>query len=222
MQESTRPRATHQLPLTRNHLYAMGALSLALALLAFFVGLSLGRGKAAPPAPAPEARFLSEEARTGELELLLTKVEQARAADEALAFPAELPKSEPPPPPLDPAAPLPEPAPPPPNPFPPDARPGGAQLAAAPVVTPTVDEGVPTSGWAVEVAQHADEADAARNVETLRAAGLAAYRVVALSGGRAVWRVRVGGYKSKDAATAVTAAVASKAGVASATVTPAP
>lgn len=227
MQDSTRPRATNQLPLTRNHLYAMGALSLALALLAFFVGFSLGRGKAAAPPPvSAESRFLSEEARTGNLEVLLSKVEQARGVEEAMAFPSELPKSDPPPAPVDPNAPPPtepvEPPPPPPNPFPPEARPGGAQLTTAPVATPTVGEDVPTSGWAVEVAEHAVEDDAARNVETLRAAGLSAYRVVAIVGGRTVWRVRVGGYGGKEAATAAMPAVASKAGVTDVKVTPAP
>ncbi len=221
MQDSPRPRATNQLPLTRNHLYAMGALSLALALLAFFVGFSLGRGKAAAPPPAPASTFVPEEVRTGDLEVLLAKVEQANAGDAALGFPAELPRTEPPPPPVDPTAPPVEPTPPP-NPFPAESRPGTAALGGPPVATPTVDEGVPTSGWAVEVAEHTSEADASRYVETLRAAGLEAYRVVALVGGKTVWRVRIGGYSSKDAATAAVPAVASKAGASSATVTPAP
>ncbi|MFN7147693.1 MAG: SPOR domain-containing protein, partial [Myxococcota bacterium] len=77
-------------------------------------------------------------------------------------------------------------------------------------------------GWAIQVAQHADEGDAARNVETLRAAGLEAYRVVALVGGETVWRVRVGGYSSKEVATAAAPGVGSKAGASSTTVTPAP
>ena len=225
MQETPRPRAQHQLPLTRNHLYAMGTLSVCLAAIAFFVGFSLGRGRATVPATAAAPGLVAPEVRTGELEVLLSKVEHASAGDAALGFPAELPRTDPPPPPVDPLAPVPvdvEPAPPPPNPFPAEPRPGGADLAAAPAVSPKPDAAVPTSGWSVEVAEHASESDAARAVETLVAADLAAYRVVALVSGKAVWRVRVGGYGSKEAATAAAPAVASKAGASATKVTPAP
>ena len=81
---------------------------------------------------------------------------------------------------------------------------------------------MPRGGWAIQVAQHADEHDADRYVATLKAAELPAYKVVALVDGKTVWRVRIGGYASKDGATAALAGVASKAGASGATVTPAP
>src|SRR5688500_5576899 len=131
MQDPTRPRATNQLPLTRNHLYALGALSLALAVLAFFVGFQTGRGKVVAPPVPPVAKLVPEEVARGDLEVLLAGVEQANAGDAPLGFPDELPRALPPvlPPAVvdgaaaSGAAPV-EPAPPPPNPFPAEARPG--------------------------------------------------------------------------------------------------
>lgn len=222
-----RPRATQQLPLTRNHLYALGALSVALAVLSFFVGFQTGRGKVVAPPPPPIARFVPDEVAQGDLEVLLAGVEQATAGDVPLGFPDELPRTEVPvvpPTPLEGAAvgaPVPA-APPAPNPFPAEARPGTIALTGGGgVVTPPAAD-MPTSGWAIQVAEHAVEADADRYVETLQQAGLSAYKAVALVEGRSVWRVRVGGYASKDGATAALSAVSSKAGAAKATVTPAP
>jgi hypothetical protein len=233
--DAPRPRATNQLPLTRNHLYALGALSLALAVLSFFVGFQAGKGRAAP-VPVPQvARLVPDDVRTGDLEVLLAGVEHARGAESSLSFPAELPHTDPapaPPVPLDPTAPegtamvAPVAAPPEPvaAPFPAEVHPGAGAVPPGPV-PPLVPGGtgdVPLSGWAVQVGQHDVESDADRYVATLRAAGLSAYKVVALVGGHSVWRVRVGGFKSKEAATAALSGVASKAGSAEPSVTPAP
>jgi cell division protein FtsN len=226
-------RANNQLPLTRNHLYAMAALSLSLALLSFFVGYGLGQGKTAAPPPPVASRFIDEEVRSGDLEVLLARVEQA-AAESALSFPAELPRTDPPP--AEPAEPAadgemvdaavdaepPMPPEPPPNPFPVPPRVGSAQLQGEPAVLPSSAAEIPTSGWAVQVGEHASEVDAVRQVEELQAAGLSAYRVVALVGGQTMWRVRVGGYTSKDIASAAAPALASKAGARSTVITPAP
>ena len=222
------PPADPQLQLTRGHLYALGSLSLALALLAFFVGLQTGRNEAPPPASPTVSPLVSAEARSGDLEVLLAKVEQANAPAERLAFPAELPKSEPPPtplPPADPAAPPPpvEPVAAPVDPFPAEAKTGTASVApSVPASMAQPLDGVPASGWAIQVASRADENDAQVLVETLRAAGLAAYRGVALVDGATTWRIRVGGYASKDAATAAMTAVASRAGSTDPRVLPAP
>ncbi len=224
--DPTHPRASHQLPLTRNHLYALGALSLALAVLAFFVGFQTGRGKVVAPPPPPVAQFVPREVVDGDLEVLLAGVEQANVGEVPLGFPAELPRQEEPAPapPVDGAA-LAEPvapAPPPPNPFPAEARPGSVALAADPDAVKPPAGDIPTSGWSIQVAQHAVEADADRYVATLQAAGLPAYQAVALVDGASVWRVRVGGYASKEAAAAALAGVSSKAGATGATVTRAP
>lgn len=217
----------NQLPLTRNHLYALGTLSLALAVLSFFVGFQTGRGKVvAPPAPAV-ARFIPNEVADGDLEVLLARVEEATVGDTPLGFPSELPHTE-----VAPVVPPvigeggivveAPPPPPPPNPFPTEARPGTVSLAAgAAVVSPSQGD-IPTSGWSIQVGEQAAEPDADRQVETLQAAGLAAYKVVALVDGATVWRVRIGGYSSKDTATAALPGVSSKAGAAKTTVTRAP
>lgn len=233
MKDSMRPAGPHKagatnLPLTRNHLYALGALSLALALLSFFVGFQTGRGQViASPTPTV-TRFVPNEVATGDLEVLLARVEQATVGDTTLGFPAELPRTDVPPvvvaPVLGEGGVLVEPPvpPPEPNPFPVEARPGGASLAPGePEVVPSTTD-LPTSPWAIQVGEQAVESDADRHVETLQAAGLAAYKVVALVGGKTMWRVRIGGYSSKDAATAALSGVSSKAGVAEPTVTRAP
>ncbi|MFZ5475943.1 MAG: SPOR domain-containing protein [Myxococcota bacterium] len=211
-----------QLQLTRNHLFALGALALSLAVLAFFVGMQLGKTTAPPVAAAPPvAPLVGEEARTGDLEVLLAKVEQAGVKTDPLAFPAELPVTVTPPAPIDPAATPVEPAPPAPDPFPDVPREGSATVAAGPATAGVVD-GVPADGWAIQVASRDGEADAQALVETLRAAGLAAYRVVALVDGQSTWRVRVGGYRTKDAAAAALGEVSGRAGSGDAVVTPAP
>ena len=89
--ELPRSRTENQLSLTRGHLHALGAMSLALALLSFFLGVQVGR-RQAPPAAAPvAAALLGEEAKTGNLEQLLEKVENAQVAAQPLGFPTVLP-----------------------------------------------------------------------------------------------------------------------------------
>lgn len=218
------PRANHQLPLTRNHLYAMGALSLSVAVLAFFVGFSLGRAGGPPAAEPVVMRLVPDDVRTGDLEVLLARVEETSNAEMTMGFPTELPRTELPPAPVEPLAegevpPPPEPVP---APFPAESRPGAATIEPAAEVAPTSAGDIPTSGWSVQVAEHVNEADAILAVEALRASELSAYSVVAIVEGEVRWRVRVGGYGSKEAANDASASVAAKAGVASATVTMAP
>jgi len=228
--QDTRPRASNQLPLTRNQLYALGVVSLSMAFLAFFVGYQVGRGKVVAPPPPPVAKLVPDEVAQGDLEVLLAGVEHATAGSAPMGFPAELPRAEEkvePPVLVDGAvpgeAPAPvEPPPPPPNPFPSEARPGTAALSGAAGAVPAPSADIPTSGWAIQVGEVNAEADADRYVETLRAAELSAYKVVALVDGAWIWRVRVGGYSSKETAAANLAGVASKAGAAEATVIRAP
>lgn len=77
------------IPLTRGHLYALGAMSMALGFLAFFVGLAVGQR--APETPPAEARILplvAAEVESGSLEALLARVSEVQGA--ALSFPSEL------------------------------------------------------------------------------------------------------------------------------------
>jgi cell division septation protein DedD len=175
------PRPDRPLALTRGHLFALGALAVAMSVLTFFIGVQLGH-KQGPVAVAPEnAPLVPEEVRSGDLEVLLTRVEQAHA-DPTLSFPRELARSE----------------------------------------LPSSSDQVPHSGWAIQVAAEPTAEDAQRLVDTLRAAGLSAYRVAALVDGKAEHRVKVGGYVTEDAATAAIPEVKSRAGASEAAVSAAP
>lgn len=224
MSDVARASAGHPLPLTRNHLYALGALSLSLAVLSFLVGLQLGRGDTVAPVAPPPPGLITEEVRSGALEVLLARVESAHAAETTLRFPEELPHAEPPPaipdPAADPTAPV-EPPPPPVLDLPAEARPGSASVSGTPTVVASTND-LPAGGWAIQVGEYTSEADAGRNVETLRAAGLAAYPIVALVGGETRWRVRIGGFDSKASATANASTIGAQAGAAEPVVVPAP
>ena len=175
--------------ITKGHLAALGTATLAIALLAFFVGIQVGRKQVDTP-PAPQAdNLLPDPAKEDALEALLREVEAAQAAAPPLAFPDTLTEGEAPKAPDENeeqsvetgVEPVPEvkkdPPPPPPK-------------AAA----------IPTSGWSVQVASYDNAKDADARVEKLRERELKAYRVTALIRGQNWHRVKVGSYPSKDAA----------------------
>lgn len=181
MPEPLPPRPDRALALTRAHLFALAALAISMSVLTFFIGIQLGR-KQLPAVSAPSAApLIADEVRSGDLEVLLTRVEQARG-DASLSFPSDLPRSE----------------------------------------LPSSSDQVPTSGWAIQVAAAPTTTDAQRLVDTLRAAGLAAYRVAAIVDGRTEHRVKVGGYPSEEAAVAAIPEVKSRAGSDHASVAAAP
>lgn len=193
---------------------AMGTMAMAMTLTAFFVGLQFGR-KLGPPAPVAEAvqPLVGEEAKKGDLEVLLAQVEKARAP---ITFPDRL--SEPTealPPPPDPNAP----------PVTPDAAAAAAmadaektaaiatavlpkenapvgQAVIAPVAPAAVaqDPRAPSKGWALRVAKVADEASAEALITSLEARGLKGYRKELLVDGKRQIEVRVGGFSSKEEA----------------------
>jgi cell division septation protein DedD len=212
--------------LTGGHLLALFALAVSLAALSFFVGYDTGKTQVrVVEVQSPIKPLIGDEAQTGDLETLLGRVEQANGR-QGLAFPSELPTSmEPVVPAVGPdGAPLPvaaqeRPS----DPFPDAQRPGAAEVTArAPMVAVAPDPNVPNSGWAIEVASFGTEPEAAGHAESLRAQGLVAYRVVALVDGATVWRVRVGGYASKDAASAALTSVGATARAEAPRVTKAP
>ena len=242
---------------TRIQLYGM----VALALLIWFASFQLGRyfehvfvldtpacedaeatagatSPAAPGAPAvvPVQPILPDEARTGQLEALLARVElrdKAGASDagdlrralEAKPIPLG----------VGPDGVMIEPergvynmkilpaTPPPPDPFPDAPRTAGGSIASGQGVAAPASLGkVPGDGWAVEVGSTPTEAEARTRVEALTEAGLSAYALPSLVASQVSWRVRVGGFPDKDAAGGALASVRARAGAGSATVVHAP
>jgi cell division septation protein DedD len=77
------------LSMSRGHLLALGAMSLASAVLAFFVGVAVGRRAEAPVAGVPAvAPLVADDVRSGSLERLLARVSEEQAPD--VTFPAAL------------------------------------------------------------------------------------------------------------------------------------
>lgn len=202
MAEHTRSRAQPQIWITRSHLMALGVATCCIALLAFLVGLQVGRSQAASAEVLADAPLpLTPDADHEEsLEALLREVEYARSAvgpggvlasdaPPDLSFPGLLE-------PVDPVLSLPK-----------QASAGvGATLVvgdpetapAAPAAPAAVER--PGGGWAVQIASYptAEEADA--SVAALAEAGHKAYRVAALVDGQTWFRVRIGGFQTKAAA----------------------
>lgn len=166
--------------LSRGHLFALGAMSVALAVLTFFLGYTVAeRRRPANELPPELEPLTAEEVRAGTLESLLARVSDQQRAD--LAFPGELEQA------------------------------GNVS-----------EGGVPTGGWAIQVAEYPDADSAERLVAELRAAELPAYRAAALVDGHKVQRVRVSGYGTRDAALRELESVATRSGAAAPAVVPAP
>lgn len=202
MPELSRVRPESETSLTRGRLWVLMGVSLCLTATAFVLGLQVGRSQVPMAALPPRDALISEEARTGNLEVLLQKV-SASSSESHLAFPAELPVSPPPPP--EPVIgpdgqPVAVEAPPPPAALAPPAPKEGSAVVAASGGTDILGV-VPTSGYAVQVAV-AEPARASALLDSLSAQGLSAYAIDAVVDGHAERRVRVGGYASAAAATA--------------------
>jgi cell division septation protein DedD len=227
---------------SRQQLYAMLASSLLLGVLAFAVGIRLGGGRVGLPAletspPSADAAvrpILPDEARTAPLEELLARVEaRATGPSDASALRAALtvPRPGPATAPADPAdpstpavvgtetpvvAPVVDPF--------PDAPPAPVGVVAAGQVqaAPASVGKVPRDGWAIDLGAVTAAADAEARVAALSGEGLAAYALPALVGGHSVWRVRIGGYTDRQAASDAFGDVKARAGVGDARVVHAP
>jgi cell division septation protein DedD len=197
-----RSRAHRQIWITRSHLVALGLATCCIALLAFLVGLQVGRTQAAAAevvaeAPLPLTPDVSKEKA---LEALLREVEVARSSvgpavgsgpnHAELTFPELLE-------PVEPALTLPQDTVAEPTRSAVAAPPGDAPAAPTPAAEP---EAAPTSGWSVQIASHPSAAEADAMLEDLKAAGHDAYRVAALVDGQTWYRVRIGGFRSKNRA----------------------
>lgn len=198
MHDPPRPRE-RQLLLTRGHLYALAAMSLALSVLTFFLGVQIGREQA-PPAPEQLAHPLVEaEARTADLEVLLNKVDQRQPGSQPLQFPASLPVSTLPP-----------------------AVPG--EGAMVPPGAPVLPQGgvLPRGGFAIQLGTASSSEAADQELERLNKAGVGAYWITNIVDGQPTIFLRVGGFSSEKLATDSLVSVANTAGARNAKVVPAP
>ncbi len=202
MPELSRVRPASDTSLTRNRLWVLVGVSLCMSLTTFILGRQIGRQEI-PAAPLPPRdALISEEARTGNLEVLLQKV-SATEKESHLGFPEELPVSPPPPPPpvIGPdGQPVAAAAPPPPTVLAPTAPKEGSASIATKGGTDVLGV-APVKGYAVQVAV-TDKAHAKTLLAELAAKGVDAYAVDAVVDGQKERRVRVGGYPSEEAATA--------------------
>lgn len=175
--------------ITRGHLAALGTATLAIALLAFFVGIQVGRSQVDTPSTATTETLLPNAEREDALEALLREVEAAQAAAPPLAFPETLAEGG--------AADVPEPE---------EAEEVKTTVEPAPEPEPTPppepadSSPAPKSGWSVQIASYDNVADADARVAKLKERKMKAYRVAALIRGKNWYRVKVGSYPSKDAA----------------------
>ncbi|MDP6946485.1 MAG: SPOR domain-containing protein [Myxococcota bacterium] len=177
--------ARREIWITRGHLMALGTATFFIAVLAFFIGIQVGRSQTEAPEVRADAALVPDGDRQDALEALLREVEAAQNDGPELAFNETLAENNAPEPPVeapaaDPAATEvpPADAPPPPPPVPKDAP-------------------MPKGGWAIQVASYDTVADADTRVQQLKSRGLSGYRVGALIRGKQWYRVRIGGYNSK-------------------------
>ncbi len=210
-------RAREKTWFTREQLYALGAFVLCSIVVAFFIGLRVGRS-----APAPEAgsavRLLPDAESADDLEVLLAEVELASAPvgpdgrpaapTDDFSFPRVLGS--------DTTVPISEGA-------------DDGDLASTTIRPPVVGQpvpggadGAPAGGWAVQVGTWPTPGEAAEVVARLKEAGFAAYRVAALVDGATWYRVRVGGFDSPQDADAARQEVQAVAGIAPTLVARAP
>ena len=175
--------------ITKGHLAALGTATLAIALLAFFVGIQVGRSQVETPITESGDSLLPNPQREDALEALLREVESAQAAAPPLAFPETLSEGTPPE-----------------APEPPEEEPVETEVRPAPEVKqepppdPPKSAPAPKSGWSVQIASYENAADADARVAKLQERKLKAYRVAALIRGKNWYRVKVGSYPTKDAA----------------------
>lgn len=175
--------------ITRGHLAALGTATLAIALLAFFVGIQVGRNQADAPVASDAEKILPNPDREDALEALLREVESAQAAAPPLAFPETLSEGtapETPPVVEEEEAPT-------------EVRPA-PDAPQAPPPDPPKSAPVPSTGWSVQIASYDSATDADARVAKLQERGLKAYRVTALIRGLNWYRVKVGAYPSKTSA----------------------
>lgn len=203
-------RERDQIWITRNHLLALAVATTCIAVLAFFLGLKLGRSGAGPEEAARPPALTVDPVGQDELEAVLRKAARAQPTPD-FSFPSELPKDT-------------------------VTAPGGGgadpSAATATGATPPPEQvalsadapvgNVPNGGWSVQIGIYASPAEADARMAELVAAELKPYRVAALVDGQNSWRVRIGGFASQKLAEEAVPALRSKLGLTSLDVVPAP
>ena len=191
MSDIARPAHDPPLRMTRNHLFAIAVLGLAIGSLTFVLGYKVGRGQAGSSvAVAAPAGFTPDPNTELALEALFREVEavslaappsvEAEAAGDDLYFPNALggaPSQV--------------------NAAEGERRDEATTAAATPGFAPVRPAGSGTgaeSGWSIQVGAFPVAAEADAQVAALQAQGLQAYRSDALTDGRNWYRVRVGGF----------------------------
>jgi cell division protein FtsN len=210
-----RSRSSRQIWITKGHLAALGVTTFFIAVLAFLVGLQIGKKTSDPAnaeaiASAGPTPLVPDVAEEQALEALLREVEYAQATlapsgelvtepagmsaaldvenPGSLQFPDALPQD---------AAPL------------ATETMAGVQTETSmspdpthvvdlPTPSPAGSAPAPESGWAVQIAAYPYSSEADSKVAALRKEGINAYRVAALVDGKTWYRVRVGGYESEE------------------------
>lgn len=194
MSDLARPPHPNPVRLTRSHVLAIIAIGVAIGSMAFLIGLRVGRAEGARSAVPSAERFtpdpdteLALEALFREVEAVSTAtpptVDGTEAQGDDLVFPEALTQTGV----TTIAA---------------DGAPADAptQAGATPGYTPPRPAGAPeppTSGWSIQVAAYTDAVEADQQVEALAKLGFLSYRSDALTDGRNLYRVRVGGFPSQ-------------------------
>jgi DedD protein len=201
--------------ITQGHLWALALVMFFIGVLSFFVGLLYGRSQVQPPEGQASAEALVPAEVEGDaLDELLARLESLEVDDPqdgALSFPGTLPEGE--------AFPLPEEQ---------VEAPPAAAVVMPSRVAPEPPEGdaeagaVPSGGWAVQLASYATVEEADDHLDRLVEQGIDGYRQAAVVRGETRHRVRVGGYRSREAAERGREDLVGKLGVADAIVVQAP
>jgi DedD protein len=216
MSEPFRVPGGRQFWLSPPQVVALGVITVSLALLAFFLGVMVGRGEASSEGVAASSSqaLVGADVQDDTITELLAKVEQAASRRTARAaefsFPEELVASVP-------SVEVPKPATVSleavnvvsPDPGPPPApeeevEPEAAEAPEAKVERPAV----PTQGWAIQVASFTDLVEADTRVSELESQGHGAWHVQGFAKGLNRYRVRIGPFSSESEAEAALKKVA--------------
>ena len=214
MRDLSKPSGSRQIWITRTHLAGFGVGTATIAVLAFMVGLKIGRSEPAPTPVLSQAALTPDGSAETDLESLLREVERAqdlmpepgavppegdaeaveevatKAEEVDLSFPETLTEDAAPETPTEVEA---------------EEAPSTTTVVPEPETTPEPPEPgstePPTDGWAIQVASFTAPSEADERIARLSTHGYNAYRVEALINGRTWYRVRVGGFDSRAGAT---------------------
>ncbi len=221
MRDLSRIHGEREIWITRGHLWALAMTTVFIGLLAFFVGLLLGRTRTTEAEPVPEqSSLITEEMEADALEELLARVEVAannNSEEAVITFPEVLSPGQssaarPPP-----SATLPE-----------TTEASSRTRVSAGRHIPEPPSGalsagkVPSGGWAIQLASFTTESEADARLGELAEAGADAYWVSAVVDGITRYRVRIGGFSSRGDADVRLAELSARWDVADAIVTRAP